>query len=101
MLSYNVKEKLKRNWGDKASALDCYAEVKLIDPISSWCCYIFAMDEEEELVQCLIYSNAIGVDICCQRIDDIYTMYNEEGEHPIIDEEYRKMRVTALLRRLQ
>lgn len=101
MLSLKTKEALKKNWGEKANTLNCFAEVKLIDPLSSWACYIFAMDENEELVQCLIYSDLIGVEIYTQCIYDIYSMYNEHGEHPSIDPEFRRIRVTELLRRLK
>lgn len=100
MLSHQLKETLKKNWGDKAAALDCYAEVKLIDPISSWCCYIFAMDQEEEVIHCLLYSEAMGVEIYTQCIQDVYSMYNEEGESPRIDPEFRRTRVIELLQRL-
>lgn len=100
MLSQALKEKLKKNWGDKANALDCYAEVKLIDPLSSWCCYLFAMDEEEYLVHCLLYSNAMGVEIYTLDIAGIYSVYNEEGEHPVIDHEFRRTKITELLKRL-
>lgn len=101
MLSQIIKEKLKKNWGDKSNALDCYAEVKLIDPLSSWCCYIFAMDNEEEVIQCLLYSDAIGVDIYTLNILEIYLMYNEHGENPVIDDEFRRTRVIELLKRLR
>lgn len=101
MLSQKAKEALKKNWGDKATALDCYAEVKLIDPLSSWACYIFAMDQNEENIHALMYSRAIGVDIYIGCIDNIHSMYNEEGEHPKIDKEYQRMRVSELLKRLR
>jgi hypothetical protein len=100
VLSHKHKEALKKNWGEKAEALDCYAEVKLIDPLSSWACYIFAMDKNEELIQCLLYSDAIGVEIYTQYISDVCSMYNEEGENPLIDEEFRRMRVKEIIRRL-
>lgn len=100
MLSPKLKEALKKNWGEKANTLNCFAEVKLIDPLSSWCCYIFAMDQNEEMIQCVLYSDAIGVEVYTQCIYDIYSMYNEEGEHPVIDTEYRRIRVTELLRKL-
>lgn len=101
MLRNNVKDILKRNWGERASTLNCYAEVKLIDPLSSWACYIFALDETEELIQCLIYSNLFGVEIYTRSLHDICTMYNEEGNNPVIDGEYRRTRVTELLRSLR
>jgi hypothetical protein len=96
-----IKKVLKDNWGDKANSLDCYAEVKLIDPHSSWCCYIFAMDQNEELVQCLIYSNMLGIEICTEYLHCIYIMHNSHGENPVIDKEYRKMRVNQLIKRLR
>jgi hypothetical protein len=101
LLSQKHKEALKKNWGERADTLNCYAEVKLIDPLSSWCCYIFAMDNDEEVVHCLLYSDAIGVEIYTQCMHDIHSMYNEYGEHPIVDEEFRRTRVTELLRRLR
>lgn len=96
-----IKESLKKNWGEKAEALNCYAEVKLIDPLSSWACYIFAMDQNEEMIQCLLHSDAMGVEIYSLCISDVYRMYNEDGENPVIDDEYRRVRVTELLKRLR
>jgi hypothetical protein len=101
VINQKFKEALKKNWGEKADALDCYAEVKLIDPLSSWCCYIFAMDQNEEMVHCIMYSNAIGVEVDTQCVYDIYSRYNEEGNNPIIDTEYRRMNVKQILKRLK
>jgi hypothetical protein len=102
MLSESIKKRLKINWGEKANALDCYAEVKLIDPLSSWCCYIFAMNDNEDLIQCLGYSNLAGVQILHQiSLDAILSMYNQEGEYPQIDTEFRRMKVSQLIKRLQ
>lgn len=101
MLSSRIKEALKKNWGEKADTLNCYAEVKLIDPLSSWCCYIFAMDDSDETVKCLLYSDAIGVEIYTEYMYNIQSMYNEYGDHPQIDTEFRRTRVTELLKRLR
>jgi hypothetical protein len=101
VLSNKLKQALKKNWGERASTLNCFAEVKLIDPLSSWACYIFAMDENEEVIHCLLYSDAIGVEIYTQCMHDIQSMYNEYGEHPIVDKEFRRTRVTELLKRLK
>lgn len=101
LIAQKIMDKLKANWGEKADALDCYVEVKLIDPISSWCCYVFAMDENEEMINCILYSDAIGPEIYTQCISDIYSMYNEHGGHPVIDQEFRRMRVVNVLRRLK
>lgn len=101
MIPEKIKEVLKANWGEKADALNCYAEIKFIDPLSSpWACYIFAMDESEEIVHCLFSIAHRGSEIISLNLQDIYNSYNGEGEHPIIDEEFRRMRVTELLKRL-
>jgi hypothetical protein len=101
MLTEKIKEALQNNWGERSDALNCYAEVKLIDPLSSWCCYIFAMDRNEEMIHCLTYSNAIGVEIYIESMQNIQAMYNEEGENPIPDNEFRRTRVSELLNRLR
>lgn len=94
-----IKKRLQENWGEKAETLNCYAEIKLYDPLSSWCCYIFAMDPSEELIHCLLYSDAMGIEIYTQCMQYIHSMYNEEGEHPKIDYEFRRTKVEELLRR--
>lgn len=102
MLTVKIKEALKKNWKeDMNECLFGFAEVKLIDPLSSWACYIFAMDESEEMIHCLLYSDMIGVEIYTQCMKDIQSMYNEEGEHPRVDTEYRRTRVVELLKRLR
>jgi hypothetical protein len=101
VLSLKVKEALKKNWGEKAKTLNCFVEVKLIDPLSSWACYIFAMDESEEVIDCVIYTDAFGAEIYTLCIIDVQQMYNEHGEHPVVDDEFRRTRVTELLKRLR
>lgn len=96
-----IKERLKANWGEKADALDCFAEVRFFDPLSSWCCYIFAMDQDEETINVLLYSDAIGVEVCTILLSDISFMYNEEGQSPKLDTEYRRTKVSELLKRLR
>lgn len=100
MISPKIKQKLKENWGEKAKTLNCFAEVKLIDLLSSWACYIFAMDESEEVIDCVIYTDALGAEIYTLYIIDVQQMYNEHGEHPVVDDEFRRIRVIELLRRL-
>jgi hypothetical protein len=97
----HVKEALKATWGDKASTLQCYAEVKIIDPLSSWACYIFAMSEDEKEVQCLVYTHGIGAQILTLDFCDLFLMYNAHGENPVIDTEYRRTLVTELLKRFK
>lgn len=97
MISNNIKQKLRDNWGERAEALECYAEVKFIDPLSSWCCYVIAMDEE--MLHCIFYSDAMGVEVGYITLNDLNNMYNEEGEAPQIDKEYRPMKASTILRR--
>lgn len=101
MITRSIKEDLKKNWGEKAETLNCYAEVKLIDPLSSWACYLFAMDNNEEMIECLLYSDSMGVEIHTESLEEIFHRYNEQGENPVIDTEYRRTRVVELLRRLR
>lgn len=99
MITELAKNKLKNNWGEKADSLNCFAEVKFIDTLSSWKCFVYAMDDNEEEVRCLIYTDSNGLQLhtCC--ISDIQLMYNEHGESPVIDTEYRPIRVTEIIRR--
>lgn len=101
LLTSSQKKRLKANWGERADTLHCFAEVKLIDPLSSWCCYLLSMDEEEEQVYCILYSNAIGIEICFMNLQELCIMYNEEGESPIVDQEFRPTRAIEILRRLR
>jgi len=100
MLNAQQIKNLKANWGEKALTLNCFAEVKLIDTLSSWVCYLFAMDQDENMVDCLIYTQLRGVERHTLCMSDIHSMYNENGEHPMIDHEFRRIRVPQLLRRL-
>ncbi len=101
MLTERTKDALKRNWGDKANTLNCYAEIKLIDPLSSWACYLFAMDKNEDVVHCLLYSDSMGIEVHAESLQEIFQRYNEDGENPVVDTEYRRTRVIELLRRLK
>lgn len=96
-----LKERLKANWGEKADALDCFAEVRFFDPLSSWCCYVYAMDQEEETICALLYTNAIGLENCSILLSDISSMHNEEGQSPMVDREFRRTRVSELIKRLR
>lgn len=88
MLNQTQKEKLKANWGEKASSMACRAEVKFHDPASSWACYVYAMNpSDENEISCII--KGFDLEVCEWRISEIERMFNVNGEHPIIDMEYR------------
>ncbi len=99
MITEKIKEALRKNWGDKANALSCYAELKFIDPISSWSCYIYAMNPETEYeIKCLVYDR--GIEIVDWNWIDLFNAYNREGEYPVIDREFRRIRVDVLYKKL-
>lgn len=99
MLTEKMKEKLKSNWGDKASALDCYAEVRFIDRLSRWSCYIFALDPvTEDSIMCFI-PHSYYDEIMEWSLKDLYSCYDKEGEPLTIDEEYRPTHIRTLIQR--
>lgn len=100
MLSESMKKLLQLNWGDKAESLACYAEVKFIDPLSDWQCYVYALDEDEDRIECLLYTRMLGVQITNWSLKELYLPYNEHGEAPFIDKDYRRTRASELFKRL-
>lgn len=93
--------KLHSNWGPRADALDCYAEIKYIDPLSNWACYIYAINpEDDEEMSCLVHNEDSGINICDWSYTLMMRHFNKDGEFPIVDDEYRRMQVPALLKRL-
>ncbi len=97
MLNEEIKKRLKTNWGEKADALDCYAEVRYIDRISTWSCYVYALDEDDDTIMCFI-PEAFH-QLVTWSLKDLYSCYDRDGEPMTIDEEYRRTRVTELIRR--
>lgn len=88
MITPKQKEKLKVSWGEKADSLSCNAEVRVYDPLSSWECYIYAINPlDEDEIACII--KGFFVEVCDWRLSEIATHFNSAGEQPIIDYEYR------------
>jgi hypothetical protein len=99
MITHSQKEKLLANWGEKAEAMACRAEVKLHDPLSGYECYIYAMNpEDEDEVFCII--NGIDLEISLWRISDLATRFNSEGEGLCQDKEYRPRMAAELFKTL-
>lgn len=97
MLNTKQKDKLKANWGDKASAMACMAEVRVYDPLSPWECYIYALNPEDEDEICCII-NGFSLEICEWRLSEIATRFNAEGEAVQMDNEYRPRRAAELFK---
>jgi len=97
MLSDKQKEKLMENWGEKAECLTCNAEVRVYDPLSSWECYIYAMNpENNDEILCLI--SGFYVELCGWYMTELESCYNMIGEPPQLDSEYRPRQVSSLLK---
>ena len=101
MINQHVKTILMKNWGDEADSLNCYAEVKFIDPLSDWQCYIYALNpDDEDRIECLLYTRTMGVQLANWSLKELCLLHNEEGESPIIDAEYRRTRASELFKKL-
>ena len=101
MINPNQIELLKRNWGEKADALDCFAYVRLFDHLSNWQCYLFAISDDELVAKAAFHTPALGLQIDTITIQELSTMYNSEGEAPLIDEEFRPQHITRIIKRLK
>lgn len=99
MLNQQQKEKLKANWGDKADSMACKAEVRVYDPTSPWRCYIYAMNPEDENQVCVLV-RGFEVETCEMDMRDLQSMFNVEGEGPIVDMEFRPRQVSQLFKLL-
>lgn len=99
MLKQATKNKLIKNWGEQADAMNCFTEVKFIDPLSNWACYIYALNpDNQDDIACLIHTDE--VDICDWSLKELYSSYNSEGEHPEIDTEFRPVLTSYLFKKL-
>lgn len=100
MLSEALQEKLKKNWGEKADALECYAEVRLHVPGTKIELYLLAINpdtqytEEEILVLSPLFEET-----AIMTWEDIENIHGVHGEELQIDEEYRPKIAKYLIKR--
>lgn len=99
MITPAQREKLLANWGEKAEAMACKAEVKLHDRLSEYECYIYALnpDDEDEIL-CII--NGIDLEVTSWRISDLATRFNADGEGLSQDREYKPRMAAQLFKTL-
>lgn len=98
-MNERLKKALMDNWGDKANAMQCYAEVKFINPSTSWACYVYALDPADgDTIMCLVI-NFPGF-LCEWSLKELLETYDIEGERVIEDPEFRRIRVSELFKRL-
>lgn len=95
-----LNRKLIQNWGDKAEAMDCFAEVRVFDPLSPWECYIFAQNPEN-LDEVKVILVGFDVEVCEMSLEEIFSKFNSEGEYVQIDPLFRPVKADKLLKRLR
>lgn len=101
MLNIGIKDLLMENWGPKADSMEATAWVKFIDEHSKWACYVYALNPKDgDEVACIIESPN-DFEICDWSLAEIEKLFNEEGEVPEIDEEYRPMKAINIVNRLR
>jgi hypothetical protein len=101
MIPNAIKDMLMENWGTKADSMQALAQIKFIDEHSKWACYVYALNpEDEDTVACIIESPEC-FEICDWSLNEIYRLFNETGESPEIDEEYRPMKAINIVARLR
>ncbi len=102
MINSQQKAKLLANWTPKAQALGVKAEVRLFDPLSSWQCYLLAINpQNDDEVLCLIKpDNYDPCEIISWSLFDIAQCYNAEGEPPQVDNEFRPREAAYLFKKL-
>lgn len=100
MIPAKVYEKLKSNWGPRAESLNCFAEYKLCGKSGKWAWYLLAVDpEDDETVKCIMTRGGVP-DICTTTLSNIELFYDEDGELPEGDREFRPMRADVLYSKL-
>lgn len=97
MLKNDVIEELNKNWGDKANAMNCYTEVKFIDELTGWFCYVYALDpSNDDTIACILP----GPKAIEWSLKELYATYNTDGEYVAEDTEFRRIRTAELFKRL-
>ncbi len=99
MIGEAIKKRLMGNWGDMATSMNCYVEVKFISPTSPWACYVYAINPEDEDGICCIIDGQY-LQLCEWTLKELYSIYTREGEHLVVDEEFRRIRTSELFKRL-
>ncbi len=97
MLNYNQKQKLMSNWGEKANSMSCNVELKVYDPLSSWECFVYALNPEDEDEICCII-RGFGVEVCLWSLTELSERYNVEGEYAEVDYEYRPRKASEVFK---
>lgn len=101
MIPFKTKQLLKENWGPRAESMNCYAECKFFDDLSRWQCYIYAINpEDDDSIKCLLKFPGTAVEIVDWTLTQLANAYNSHGENPVMDREFRRIRVAELFKKL-
>jgi hypothetical protein len=99
-LSPKIIDRLKSNWGDRMHAMACYAEARIMEPRNRWAVYLLAMNpqDEDEIFMLTDQWKAEMPEI--GSLQALGETFNDEGEYPLIDCEYRPVWASELFKRL-
>lgn len=100
MIPQPIKNSLKSNWGDRMHAMACYAVVRIKEPRGQWGIYLLAMNPEDEDEVFVLWDHWLCIPPEFASLRAILGTFNDEGEYPIIDEEYRPVWASELFKRL-
>lgn len=94
-------DKLKEAWGEKASALDCMALVKVDDPLGGLSFYVIAVDPVDENKLMCIVDSPVSVEVAEIDGNDLFNLYDTEGNFAHIDTNFRPQHAQTLYRRIR
>ena len=98
MIPENIKQALMKNWGDKAEAMECFAEIKLSDEDNKWNYYIYALrpdDEKDALTIVDTINNPLNPFTLTTKLRN--ALWNTDG----IDTEFRRIKASTLFKKLK
>lgn len=103
MLNNKQKNKLLNNWGEQADSLACKAELRVFDPLSSWQCFIIALNPEDgDTIACIISADkSLPPEYTEWSLKELAMLYNSYGEPPIVDYEYRPRNAEQIFKQLE
>jgi hypothetical protein len=100
VINEKQKQRLITNWGERADALACNAEVRLYDANGPWECYIYALnpDNDDEVMAIV---NAETVETCTCSILELCSMYDSDGGSLRLDRCFRPRDAQTILKKLR
>jgi hypothetical protein len=95
-----ANSKLLANWGELAETLECNAEMRVYDPLSDFCVYVFAQNPDDlDEIYCIIAG--FDVEVTLWSVDELQACYNSDGQKLKTDHSFKPTHAGKLLRKLQ